>query len=159
MLELLPVDVYRWELLPYLDWSSRLNLNLAMPKNCRIVERFTREELIGHEVTVLITLVKGRFNKLDEEYDRDRQAQKMIDIFNLFTLPRSKILIIHYKNFREALIERSKHYSNGALTSRRDRVVLPVARKLARLCRNLLLEISTLVFADTQYPSRAITLF
>ena len=156
MLEQLPVDVYRWELLPYLDWSSRLNLNLAMPKNCRIVERFTKEELIGHEVAVLITLVKGRFDKLDREYHRNRQAQKLIDIFNLFTKPRNKILIIHYKNFREALVERSKHYSNGTLTSRRDGVILPLARNLARLCRNLLSEISTMTHADKQYLSRAI---
>jgi hypothetical protein len=158
----LPDDVIRYELMPYLDYISRLNLNLAMPKSYQVVKRLDKSSIYNHEFLMLHRIISARLDKCTNEYRRNKQIHLFIGLFSLFYNKRFNILLTSNLGtslgFRAAYKGRLMFFSNGNLTSRRDEVSLRPARRLAKICRDLLSELDKIEMNYTLYKASPITI-
>jgi len=158
MLETLPDDIYRFGIMPYLDYTSRLNLNLVLPKNYQIVQRFDKSEILSHEIHILVKLVKTLFDKADNETNRNKKLIIYGNIFTLVSKPRFRILLTNYSIFRTAYTERLKYFSNGMVIYRRDAVTKKNALNMGRICRKILASLDNMEISDIRYISKSIVI-
>ena len=122
---------------PYLDWESRVNLNVALPVSCRVYKRFSQEECDGHEITVWIDIFKKYLTAVESTESRQTKAEVSYTLFKQFNNPRSFILPVRHVTFKMAVIGRLLYFADKK-DMKRMGVSPELSGKLSRLCKQLI---------------------
>jgi hypothetical protein len=120
----------------YLDWESRLNLNLALPSYKRVGAPISKENIYAHEKYVIVELFKGKMADFDILSKR-KKVHVISEIFVRLMQPRYKVLYICNAGLRETVYERASSFSNAKLNNTRDEMPPNDAKLLAEKARHL----------------------
>jgi hypothetical protein len=110
----------------YLDWESRLNLNLALPSYKRVGAPISKENIYAHEKYVIVELFKGKMADFDILSKR-KKVHVISEIFVRLMQPR----------YKETVYERASSFSNAKLNNTRDEMPPNDAKLLAEKARHL----------------------
>ena len=122
---------------PYLDWQSRVNLNVALPVSCRVYKRFSQEECDGHEIYIWTEVFKVYLTAVETGDSRQKRAELSYALFKQFNNPRSFILPIRHVSFKMAVIERLLYFADKKAILNMG-VSPELSGKLSQLCKQLI---------------------
>jgi hypothetical protein len=122
---------------PYLDWQSRVNLNVALPVSCRVYKRFSQEECDAHEIYIWTAIFKVYLTAFETGDSRQKRAELSYTLFNQFNNPRSFILPMRHVTFKMAVIGRLLYFADKK-DMKRMGVSPELSGKLSRLCKQLI---------------------
>jgi hypothetical protein len=106
----LPLDLIRFEIFPYLDWTDRVAVNACLPPSDRIRTPLAKDS--GLIIVMKIQGVRLRKQLISSESVNSlaKKARWVLKIFRGFE--KYNYLIQHHKKFRDMLIQKCKNYSN-----------------------------------------------
>jgi hypothetical protein len=115
-----PPDIWKFEIAPYLDYNSRIELSRSLPPGYRLKPRkFTKEEIISHSSSSVYETLRTRIQKIVEIKERQDKINFVNGIFKLILTPLF-YNILSVEQFRDVLqikcieykidIERSDDY-------------------------------------------------
>lgn len=122
---------------PYLDWESRVNLNVALPKSSRVYNRFSKEDCDRHEIHTWVPIFKEKLLCFEEAEVAQTRAELSYVLFKHFDNPRSLILPMRHVNFKMCLIERLLYFADKKQLKTLG-VSSELANKLSVLSKNLI---------------------
>lgn len=122
---------------PYLDWESRLNLNIALPKSSRVYNRFSKEDCDRHEIHTWVPIFKEKLLCFEEAQVAQTRAELSYRLFKHFDNPRSLILPMRHVNFKMSLIERLLYFADKKQLKTLG-ISTDLANKLSLLSKNLI---------------------
>ena len=122
---------------PYLDWESRMNLNVALPMSCRVYKRFSQEDCDRHEIAVWVEIFKKYLTTVETVDNRQTKAEVSYTLFNQFNNPRSFILPLRHVTFKMAVIGRLLYFGNKK-DMKKMGVSSELANKLSMISKNLI---------------------
>ena len=134
----LPKNVLQ-NLMSFMDWESRLNLNLALPFEKRIPTKFSTNS-DSHDIRVLMNSIHLLMAIFEEKTNKTEKAVILMGIMKKFKNPRYILLAAMYHTFRNRLIDRILEYSNYAYICRMG-VNASVARNLVKVCKEVFVKI------------------
>ena len=97
---------------PYLDWETRLNLNIALPRSSRVYTRFSKEDCDRHEIHTWVPIFKEKLLCFEDAHVAQARAEMTFQLFKQFDNPRSLILPMRHVNFKMSLIERLLYFAD-----------------------------------------------
>lgn len=111
--ELLPNDVLRHNLFPYLDYGSRRDLNLTFQPGSKIVTKIDSEKLVQVEMMLAIDPIKRALKEADHMSYKPA-TEKASVILNLINniLPKHLVIAQYNESFRQVLKERLIFFSD-----------------------------------------------
>jgi hypothetical protein len=75
--EIIVADIWQYEILPYLDWKSRIDLNTVLEPTTRSTKKFTKNDIENHDMITCIehytNLMKDNCNMM---YNEPLSAEK-----------------------------------------------------------------------------------
>ena len=87
-----PPDIWQFEIAPYLDYNSRIELSRLLPPEYRLKPRkFTKEEIISHSSTSVYETLRTRLQNIVEIKERQDKINFVNEIY---------ILQHHMRNLR-----------------------------------------------------------
>jgi hypothetical protein len=110
VLDNLPYQVIQYEIFPFLDYNSRINLNMCLPVWDRVRTRMPSQSLKKHQTDCCVKIVGSILKSLEYRnpdtnkwsYTGDRRLQRMIHMLELFKTDQYFFLYTHFPGFREA---------------------------------------------------------
>jgi len=110
VLDNLPYQVIQYEIFPFLDYNSRINLNMCLPVWDRVRTRMPSQSLKKHQTDCCIKVIDSMLRSLEYRdpdtnkwsYTGDRRLQRMILMLELFKKDEYFFLYTHFPGFREA---------------------------------------------------------
>jgi hypothetical protein len=120
----------------YLDWESRVNLNLALPSYKRVGTPIGKDTIYAHEKHVIVELFKAKLADFDILTKRQK-IRGISEIFVRLMQPRYKVLYLCNANLRATVCERASSFTNAKLNNTRDELPPNDAKQLAEKARHL----------------------
>jgi hypothetical protein len=120
----------------YLDWDSRLNLNLALPPAMRVGNHISKENIHAHEKYVIIELFKHKMADFDE-LNKQKKIRTISEIFVRLMQPRYKVLYLYNSSLRLTILLRAGSFKSAKLNNTRDELPPNDAKELAQKARCL----------------------
>lgn len=111
--ELLPNDIIKHHLFPYLDYGSRQDLNITFKPGSKIVKRIDSEKIVQVEMMLAVDPIRRALKKADHMSYKPA-TEKAGVILNLINniLPKHLVLAQYNMGFRQALTERLVFFSD-----------------------------------------------
>ncbi len=141
----LSVEVLKHSILPFLDWNSRLNLNIALPFEKRVLTRFSKSEVYTHDRLCIIQCLKEKL-ELISECVYPKSVLLIREIFLMIIRPRYRFFIesIEAIPLRNNFIDKLNMYRSGSKI-RLDHNFISIDEameiaKIARTVKKILLE-------------------
>jgi hypothetical protein len=106
----LPLDMIRFEIFPYLDWTDRVAVNACLPPSDRIRTPLAKDSGLILVMRIQASRLKKQLNSAESANSSAKKAKYVLKIFRGFE--KYKYLIEHHKSFRDTLIQKCKNYSN-----------------------------------------------
>jgi len=110
VLDNLPMHVIQYHIFPYLDYNTRINLNMCLPAWDRIRTRMPPESIKRHHLNCCIQVVGSIISSFEYNqegrfvYEGDKRIQRLIQMFNLFLKDDYFEIYENYENFRVTFI-------------------------------------------------------
>jgi len=167
VLDNLPLHVIKHDIFSYLDYDSKINLNLCLPIWDRIQTKMNKESLKKHQTNYCVKMASGILTSLHETrfsdgqwvYCGDRRIQRMIQLLNLFLKDEYFFIYTHFSKFRNvfsAKIEEMLELANGEDREEYSRVWLNELISTCHTLRNKVISSQGLIADD--YNIKAIPL-
>jgi hypothetical protein len=110
VLDNLPYQVIQYEIFPFLDYNSRINLNMCLPVWDRVRTRMPSQSLKKHQTDCCVKVIDSMLRSLEYRnpdtnkwsYTGDRRLQRMIHMLELFKRDEYFFLYTHFPGFRAA---------------------------------------------------------
>jgi len=114
LFDILPLeDIIHETIMPMLDYESRVVLNRCFAPSERCIRRFSKDEIIRHEIYVVTRILKNKIEKIENPTGRTRkqqikkQSQLLIQLLDCFEPGSRKLLIMqHYPKFKQVVIQK-----------------------------------------------------
>lgn len=108
VLDRIPLCVISNEIFPFLNYNSRINLNLCLPSWDRIRTKMNPDSVKKHQTNRCVKMVSGILHSLEDRdhysdkliYRRDKRIKRMICMLNLFLNSEYFFLYTHFPKFR-----------------------------------------------------------
>ena len=147
VLDCLPLDAIQYEIFPYLDYESRVNLNQCLPLEDRISKKINLAAIVRHDRILRIqTLQKALISLENEAEHTDKRIYKMCNIYEILYSPLYFPVILEQIALRNVVVDKIKevlsfstvdqYYSKGALS------------RIHRVCKKLEKKISSHLFDE-----------
>jgi len=120
----------------FLDWESRLNLNMVLPSANRVGNRICKETIQAHEKYVIIELFKNKMVDF-EELNKIKKIRVISEVFVRLMQPRYKVLYLYNDSLRLTVFLRAGVFKNAKLNMSRDELQANDAKELAQKARCL----------------------
>ena len=139
----LPDDMIRYELIPFLNWSERINLNMVLPSGWRVSTKIKKKKILLHDCYAMAKEYLHKIQHFDSLVNADDRSSKFIEIINSLNTKRGLYFIKKTRDFREACINKTLDYMDADV-SRRQGCSESNAVLLAASCKNLYDKIITM---------------
>jgi hypothetical protein len=114
VLDNLPLHVISYKIFPYLDYQTRINLNVCLPPWDRVRIKMPSESIKKHETNRCVAMVGSMLESLEKRdlhtrqwiYSGDRRIQRMIQMLSLFFKDEYFFIYTHFPNFRDAFLQK-----------------------------------------------------
>jgi hypothetical protein len=117
----LPSELWKYEIYPYLDYDSRLNLNLVLDPETRGYKRINPERIRSHSAHSVYINMRDKIAALVfEDMELDVRILKIKTTFKLFLNPLFQPLF-QIKSLREMTLQKCKEFSSASILSPEDR--------------------------------------
>lgn len=154
----LPKSILEISLLPFLDWSSRVSLNMGSPLGHRCCLRFSKAEADYHDRTTIIETIRSRI-LLIEDTLLEKQIIYMRELFLMFTRPRYRFMIEMEPKFKRTVISKLAEHSNCSALKRLfhhfNKEHLSELARISRLVRKMLTAPVKWICGERQYLQNA----
>jgi len=114
--DVLPADILRYCIAPFLDWEERIHLNMLTPPGDRTPpKKIPKDQILAHQMYVCVHIVSSMLITIEMKRLSPRLYSKRSLVEDIFTLLRSFLgghnsLFLEYSlKFRKTFIERL-HY-------------------------------------------------
>jgi hypothetical protein len=127
----LPMDIISHHIFPYLDYESRINMNLCLPPRERVRTKMNPHAIKKHETLRCVATMQSILISLEARdsythqwvYHGDKRIRRILQMFNLFLKDEYFFLYTHFPEFRAVFIEKITEIqdmgiTHGALYSR-----------------------------------------
>lgn len=90
VLDNLPMNVIQYHIFPYLDYTTRNNLNMCLPTWDRVQTRIFPDSIKRHHFNYCVNVVGSMLNSLEQTqdghsiYEGDKRIQRLIQVLSLF---------------------------------------------------------------------------
>jgi hypothetical protein len=102
---LIPSDVLRTHVLPFLDYATRLDANSVLDRDSRFVQKVNREEMVKN---MAVEETKRLIQSVEQTSVLLNRVKASIRLFRFVQTPIGRILLKH-KRFREVLFYKVTH--------------------------------------------------
>jgi len=109
LLETFPLDIIHYEICPYLDYNTRVTLNLLLPYEDRMPTPLRKNAAIDFSLLIGSVVIKKHLNAVDRSKGiaRNRAILKLYREF-----PKYYFMLQYNTGFREVALEKSRQYTN-----------------------------------------------
>jgi len=97
---------------PYLVWESRVNLNAALPKSCRVYTRMSWKKCIAHELYFLKTIYMAKSQRFHEAVGATQKCERIFELFSSYDNPRMWLLMSCYPSYKNINIDRLLYFAD-----------------------------------------------
>jgi len=125
------------DVMKFLDWNSRLNLNLALPRQYRVSTKIPKEECIAHDFSVLVKLIQGLLGKTENTANREDRAINIINMYRRLDNPDCVFLISSKPDLRYNVIKKLIEFSSADRTGSIQGISFNTHKRLKHVCRKL----------------------
>jgi hypothetical protein len=109
----IPEDILRREIYHYLDYETRINLNMYLHPLSRGKQRFTKLQIKQHAVRSVADALKVRTNKINDIIEPTRKIREITKLFALLTTPRFQH-IFHMETIRNVMKDKCTSFYNSS---------------------------------------------
>jgi hypothetical protein len=125
-LDLLPVDVLRHHLLPFLGWEDRINVNRMTPPGDRTPpNKIPKDRIIAHQLTMVAPQLMKKVKKANDLHVRRARrvgirppiyevADAVIDVFREIVKNHNMLIVQHSPKLRETVMRKVAEFSEPA---------------------------------------------
>lgn len=146
----LPIELWKHEIYPSLDYDSRINLNRSLPPEMRGNKKFSAKQIRGHSVFAVYHEVFTKLSSIVfEPLDEYRRVEKIKDLFRLFLKPLFEP-ILYITPLREQLLKKCDDFYESSILDLDDR------QELNELCNTVKQKLAG--FKNATYDSAPISL-
>jgi hypothetical protein len=140
---------------PYLDWQSRLDLNTALPKPCRVITKFSSVDLLTHDFRCIINTIKNRLHLIEDTPNNTiKRGFLCKEIFVMLTRPRYRFFIDVNQNFKLCVLAKLGEFTNGTKLHKETNIPKGEAMeisKVARTVKKIILEKPFKISVDSHF--------
>ena len=140
---------------PYLDWQSRLDLNTALPKPCRVITKFSSVDLLTHDFRCIINTIKNRLHLIEDTPNNTiKRGFLCKELFVMLTRPRYRRFIDANHNFKLCVLAKLGEFTNGTKLYKETHIPKEEAieiSKVARTVKKIILEKACNSGFDTEF--------
>jgi len=110
-IDLLPMDVIRQYICPFLDCRGRIHLNCFLKPEERIVNRINKDKIIQLEILINFNKINTAHRNLDNtSHSNTLREQRFCEL--LETVSQNMRITQHYINLRTTLIQKISSYTD-----------------------------------------------
>jgi len=102
----IPLDVIRYELFPFLDFESRVNLNQCLPPRDRVPKKFDKAFLEAHERDICISMIRSYLTSIEDMPSGDKKFKRIKKMYKLMQTPTYMSFINKHASFRAAVVNK-----------------------------------------------------
>jgi len=106
----LPLDMIKFEIFPYLDWTDRVSVNTCLPPVDRIRTPLARDSGLILAIRIQAARLKKQLLSAESANYLPIKSRRVLKIFR--GIEKYRYIIEHHKSFRDMLIQKCKNYSN-----------------------------------------------
>jgi len=145
-------DILHECIFPYLDYESRIQMNRVLPPIERYRTRFSKDEIVRHELYVVTAILKSKLNSIETICGSTRtirmrtKSQRLIQMLQLVEEKRTVIMMQHYPSFHKVIIDKLTSLSDPYSDDLRDASKY-FRQKIVAYARVLLPRIQSIVLA------------
>ena len=157
-LDLLPVDVLRHHLIPFLDWEDRIHINMLTPPGDRTPpNKIPKSSIAQHQLVMTVPALKSKMRKVaDIQYQRGHskyiEVAAIIDVLETMASGHNMIVCQYSNTMRQTAEEKCRVFIQPAELKRIPRIAqrkqmeAAVAKLSAKLAQYpLIADLKTLV--------------
>ena len=120
-------DVIHESIFPYLDYESRIQMNRVLPPIERYRTRFSKDEIVRHELYVVTAILKSKLNSIETVCGSTRKirmrkkSQRLLQMLQLVEPETRNVIIMqHYPSFHTVIIDKLTSLSDPYSDDLRD---------------------------------------
>jgi hypothetical protein len=104
---ILPADMWKYEILTYLDKDSRLKMNTLLDNDAKLIKKFTKQDLENHEFILQVARMIVLFNRVMPDYHETFQSR--LDAFDhIYSFILDNPIVLKNRKFRDVTKWKSK---------------------------------------------------
>lgn len=104
---ILPADMWKYEILTYLDKDSRLKMNTLLDNDSKLIKKFTKKDLENHDYLLQVARMTVLFNRVRTEYYDSFETR--LDTFDhIYSFIIDNPIVLRNRNFRNVAKLKSK---------------------------------------------------
>jgi hypothetical protein len=104
---ILPADMWKYEILTYLDKDSRLKMNTLLDNDAKLIKKFTKQDMENHEFILQVTRMTVLFNRVMPDYEETFQSR--LDAFDhIYSFILDNSIVLKNRKFRDVVKWKSK---------------------------------------------------
>jgi hypothetical protein len=109
----IPEDIWKYEIYPFLDYDSRINLNQILPPTARGSKKLSKNALKQHGSSMTTRDITRRVIKLN---NLEFGWIKTVWIIDFFTFIRKPLFqhVFHFIDFRKQFLKKCREFHNCA---------------------------------------------
>jgi hypothetical protein len=131
-----PLDVIQYQIFPFLDYTSRIHLNLCLPNWDRVPTKMNKMSMLKHDQDTCIATIRQIFDEIDGLEAGEKKFKILTKLFKLNQLPRYFRLIQQNEGYRNMYILKIREVSEAAIDYR-GQVELNTRLKFVSECKKL----------------------
>ena len=108
----IPMDVIRYELFPFLDFESRINLNQCLPPQDRVSKKFDKAFIEAHQRDIYISMIRVYLYQIDEISAYDKKFKTISKMLKLLQTPAYIAFTNKHLHFRQAVLNKAAELRN-----------------------------------------------
>jgi len=146
-------DIIHECIFPCLDYESRIQMNRVLPPIERYRTRFSKDEIVRHELYVVTAILKRKLNSIETICGSTRtirmrtKAQRLIQMLQWVNPEkRTVIMMQHYPSFHTVIIDKLTRLSDPYSDDLRDASKY-FRQKIVAYARVLLPRVQSIVLA------------
>lgn len=127
-LDVLPVDVIRHHIIPFLAWEDRIHINMLTPPGDRTPpNKIPKDRIIAHQLYMSAKKLSSKVTAANTPRRRESAVHKteaLLDVFRAMNAsPEVVLMFQHSVVFRDTMINKLTEFSDPEAMSRIRRVV------------------------------------
>lgn len=100
---ILPADMWKYEILTYLDKDSRLKMNTLLDNDAKLIKKFTKKDLENHDYLLQVSRMTVLFNRVRTEYYDSFQTR--LDAFDhIYNFIIDNDTVLRSRKFRDVAL-------------------------------------------------------
>lgn len=100
------MDVIRYELFPFLDFESRVNLNQCLPPRDRVPKKFDKTFLETHQRDMCVSMLTSYLTSIEDMPSGDKKFKRIKKMLKLMQTPTYISFINKHASFRAAVVNK-----------------------------------------------------